>query len=99
MGYSYQVGFRAGTCTPFQFYDIPLEVQQPIKVCPFVLHDYALREIHKKKELERRMDAIYNEIKLVKGTFISVYYNELLGSDHTFDWKEVYHQLITKYHV
>lgn len=99
MGYSYQIGFRAGTCTPFQFYDIPLEVQQPIKVFPFVLHDYALREIHKKKELERRMDAIYNEIKLVKGTFISVFSNELLGSDHTFDWKEVYHQLITKYHV
>ena len=99
MGYSHQIGFRAGTCTPFQFYDIPLEVQQPIKVLPFVLHDYALREIRKKKELERRMDAIYNEIKLVKGTFISVFSNELLGSNHTFDWKEVYHQLISKYHV
>ncbi|UWX55581.1 hypothetical protein NYZ99_03640 [Maribacter litopenaei] len=99
MGYSHQIGFRAGTCTPFQFYDIPLEVQQPIKVFPFVLHDYALREISKKRELEKRMDAIYNEIKLVKGTFISVFSNELLGSDHTFDWKEVYHQLLTKYHV
>ncbi|MDC6387233.1 polysaccharide deacetylase family protein [Maribacter sp. PR1] len=99
MGYSHQIGFRAGTCTPFQFYDIPLEVQQPIKIFPFVLHDYSLLEIDKKLELERRMDAIYNEIKLVKGTFISVFSNELLGSQHKFDWKEVYYQLITKYNV
>ena len=99
MGYSHQIGFRAGTCTPFQFYDIPLEVQQPIKIFPFVLHDYSLLEIDKKLELERRMDAIYNEIKLVKGTFISVFSNELLGSQHKFDWKEVYYHLITKYNV
>jgi len=34
MGYTHEMGFRAGTCTPFYFYDINLEVQQPIKVHP-----------------------------------------------------------------
>jgi len=30
MGYTHELGFRAGTCTPFQYYDIPLEVKQPV---------------------------------------------------------------------
>ena len=42
LGYSYEIGFRAATCTPFYFYDIKLEVQQPLKVHPFVVYDYSL---------------------------------------------------------
>jgi len=41
MGYTHEIGFRAGTCSPFYFYDINLELQQPIKVYPFAIHDYA----------------------------------------------------------
>ena len=36
LGYSYEIGFRAATCTPFYFYDIKLEVQQPLKVHPLL---------------------------------------------------------------
>jgi len=31
--------FRAGTSLPFYFYDIALEVQQPIKIHPFAVHE------------------------------------------------------------
>ncbi|MBQ4914091.1 polysaccharide deacetylase family protein [Maribacter sp. MMG018] len=99
MGYSHKIGFRAGTCTPFQFYDIPLEVKQPIMVYPFVLHDYALLDIKKKAEVEKRMDLVYQEVKLVKGMFISVFSNELLGTNEKYDWKEIYKNLISKYNV
>jgi len=34
MGYTHDLGFRAGTCTPFHFYDLYLEMQQPIVVYP-----------------------------------------------------------------
>ncbi len=42
MGYTHEMGFRAGTCTPFYFYDITMEEKQPIKIHPFAVHDYAL---------------------------------------------------------
>ena len=35
MGYASNVGFRAGTCTPFYFYDLDFEIQTPLKVFPF----------------------------------------------------------------
>ena len=30
MGYINHVGFRAGTCTPFLFYDLDFEIQTPL---------------------------------------------------------------------
>ncbi|MCB0445434.1 MAG: polysaccharide deacetylase family protein, partial [Gelidibacter sp.] len=32
MGYINQLGFRAGTCTPFQFYDLDYEIQTPLQI-------------------------------------------------------------------
>src|SRR5690606_39278830 len=39
MGYINHIGFRAGSCTPFLFYDIDFEVQTPLKVYPYHLMD------------------------------------------------------------
>ncbi|MEM1001352.1 MAG: polysaccharide deacetylase family protein, partial [Bacteroidota bacterium] len=35
MGYVNELGFRAGSCTPFQFYDLDYEIQTPLKVVPY----------------------------------------------------------------
>lgn len=37
MGYSDHIGFRAGTCTPFLFYDLNLEQASPIEIRPYFL--------------------------------------------------------------
>jgi len=37
MGYASNVGFRAGTCTPFYFYDLDFEIQTPLKIFSFAL--------------------------------------------------------------
>ncbi len=37
MGYPDQIGFRAGTCTPFLFYDLDYEIQTPLLLLPGVL--------------------------------------------------------------
>lgn len=99
MGYTHEVGFRAGTCTPFYFYDIPLELQQPIKVYPFALHDYALLQARNKDQVKIQFDALYHEIKKVQGTFLTVFSNELLGGEGPMDWMEVYHMCLRNYHV
>ena len=85
MGYLNQIGFRAGTCTPFLFYDLDYEIQTPLKVCPFQMIDFALLKIvsllDKKEELLR----IIKEVKQVDGTFTAIFHNYTFSSDER--WK------------
>lgn len=75
MGYINHMGFRAGTCTPFQFYDLDFEVQTPLQINPFHCVDYALLKrqslLDKKEDLQRLIDSI----KEVNGTFIPIFHN------------------------
>ena len=99
MGYTHEIGFRAGTCTPFYLYDITMEEQQPIRVHPFALHDYSLTQFKSSEVMLREVAAIYEEVKKVNGEFITVFSNELLGGRHRVNWLDLYSDLIKKYHV
>lgn len=99
MGYSHEIGFRAGTCTSFQFYDIPLEVQQPIKIHPFAIHDYALVGLKNKTEILSVIKDISEEVRNVNGKLITVFSNELLGGKGKHNWKSIYKEILTKYNV
>ncbi len=81
MGYTHELGFRAGTCTSFQLYDIPLEVKQPIKIHPFAINDYALTKFKREEEIFKSVAALYREVKQVNGTLVTMFSNELLGTD------------------
>jgi hypothetical protein len=99
MGYTHEIGFRAGTCTPFHFYDINMEVRQPLKVHPFTVHDYALMNYGNKEEVFEKMDKVYQWVKQVNGSLVIVFSNELLGSDHKIDWMEMYQSFLRRYYV
>lgn len=43
MGYQRNIGFRAGTCTSFQFYDLNMEQVSGLMVQPYVLNSNVLR--------------------------------------------------------
>ncbi len=99
MGYTHESGFRAGTCTPFYFYDITSEERQPIRIHPFALHDYSLTPLKSEELMLREIGSIYQAIKRVNGEFITVFSNELLGSKHRVNWLNLYSKIIDKYHV
>lgn len=99
MGYTHEIGFRAGTSFPFYLYDINMELQQPIRVHSFAFHDYALHEETSITTILEKVRALYQEVKKVNGEFISVFSNELLGTDHPVEWKETYEAIIKNYHV
>jgi hypothetical protein len=99
MGYTYELGFRAGTCTEFQFYDIPLEVKQPIKVHPFAIHDYALSRIKKDEVILQQVKKITDEVSKVNGTTIVMFSNELLGNKDDRDWMSLYAEILKEQHV
>lgn len=99
MGYTHELGFKAGTCTSFYFYDIPLEIQQPIKVHPFAVHDYALLKFSKEEEVIREIGLLFEQVTKVNGHFMTVFSNELLGSHQKFNWLKLYKKILEKYHV
>ena len=99
MGYTHEIGFRAGTSFPFYLYDINMEVQQPIRVHSFAFHDYALHEETSMNAILDKVRFLYQEAKKVNGEMISVFSNELLGTEHNIDWKGAYETIIEKYHV
>ncbi len=99
MGYTHEMGFRAGTCTPFYFYDILLELQQPIRVHPFVMHDYALMMLGNESKIIEKIEQVYAAVKMVNGEFVSIFSNELLGEEHNVNWKKLYEMVLKKYNV
>lgn len=99
MGYTHELGFRAGTCTPFYFYDIPLEVQQPLKVHPFAVHDYSMQYSTTEEEILESIDSVYKQVKLVNGEFKTVFSNELLGGNLQVDWMQLYGKVVKRYRV
>lgn len=99
MGYTHEIGFRAGTCTSFYFYDIPLELQQPIRLHPFAIHDYALLSAMSETEITGKIDAIYKVVKNINGSLLTVFSNELIGTKGKFNWLQMYKNLIKTYNV
>ena len=80
MGYTDTIGFRAGTCTPFLFYDLDYEIQTPLKIYPYQLMDFSLLKhtsfLDKKETL---LNAV-SEVKKVNGLFTFVFHNYALSS-------------------
>lgn len=99
LGYTHHLGFRASTSVPFPFYDINLEVQQPIKIHPFAICDYALRKFKSKEEVYSKLDGMYQNTKLVKGELVMIFSNELLGGKHRINWLQLYESLLKRYYV
>jgi len=85
MGYLNQLGFRAGTCTPFLFFDLDYEVQTPLLIYPFHCIDFALLKrqsfLDKKEDLQR----LIQQVKQVNGLFTPVFHNYTFGDEER--WK------------
>jgi hypothetical protein len=75
MGYINTLGFRAGTCTPFQFYDLDFEVQTPLQINPYHCLDFAFLKYKSQLDKTEHLQKLINEIKAVNGTFIPVFHN------------------------
>ncbi|OEJ99301.1 hypothetical protein A8C32_09040 [Flavivirga aquatica] len=75
MGYVDHVGFRAGSCTPFLFYDLGYEVQTPLMINSYHTMDYALLKNRSLLDKKKVLNEIINQVKQVNGEFIPVFHN------------------------
>jgi len=79
MGYVNHLGFRAGSCTPFLFYDLDYEVQTPLKVVPYQVMDNALLKYRSLLDKQQALQNIINEVKQVNGLFVPIFHNYTFG--------------------
>lgn len=97
MGYAALPGFRAGICTPFNFYDLDLEIETKLRIHPFAVMDGTLNDYLGLTPADAidEIKALIKEVKKVDGTFISLWHNESLSDQKRWKgWKRVYEQLI-----
>ena len=95
MGYVNETGFRAGTCSPFLFYDLDYEIQTPLMVHSFQVMDYAL--LSKKSFLDKKqtVEKMIQEIQEVDGTFIPIFHNYTFSSeDRWVGFKDLFNTII-----
>ena len=97
MGYASKYGFRAGTCTPFHFYDLDFEIQTPLKVFPFAAMDGTLKDylnFTPKRSFNTIME-LAREVRKVDGTLITVFHNESVsGTGRWRGWGRLYETLV-----
>lgn len=97
MGYAALPGFRAGICTPFNFYDLDLEIETKLRIHPFAIMDGTLNDYLGLTPADAidHIKTLIKEVKKVDGTFISLWHNESLSDQKRWKgWKRVYEQLI-----
>lgn len=93
MGYGSINGFRASVCSPFYWYDLEKEETTNLLLLPFCYMDansyfeqkhspqQAYHELIKQYEITRKLD----------GLFVSIWHNNILGTDPMFKgWPEMF---------
>lgn len=97
MGYSNAIGFRAGICSGFNFYDLEFDTETKLRIHPFAVMDVALKNGLglNPSEATERIKKIVDEIIEVDGDFISVWHNESLCERYKWKgWREVYENML-----
>lgn len=97
MGFASLAGFRAGTCTPFYFFDLSRN-----KCTGLLIHPFQVMDVTLKNYLEMGpekawclIEELMIEVKKVNGTFISLWHNESLkDSGQWLGWSKVFEQIL-----
>ncbi|HEY9185439.1 MAG TPA: hypothetical protein VIM94_08950 [Salegentibacter sp.] len=94
MGYPEAQGFRAGTCSPFLFYDINTEVTTPLKIHPYAFNSNILEEEPIGK-IKSEIAKMLHDVKAVEGTFNSVFKNQDFSD---YSDKDLYYSVLKQIH-
>lgn len=97
MGFAALPGFRAGICSPFNFYDIDFEAETNFRVNPFTVMDGTLKDYLELTPADAtdKIKQLITEVKNVNGTFIPLWHNESLSDKKRWKgWRKVYEEML-----
>ena len=98
MGYATRPGFRAGTCTPYNFYDLSKDKETTLKVYPFQTMDTTFQTylLQTPEEAQEKILHILHKVKEVGGIFISLWHNDTFATTETgIRWRKVFENVLT----
>lgn len=96
MGFAGLPGFRAGICTPYNFYDLVKDEETSLQISPFQVMDVTLNQYLNlsPQQAIHKTEVLMDEVKAVGGLFCSIWHNENLGDQGTWKgYREVFETL------
>ena len=97
MGYASQVGFRAGICTPYPFFDLEKNEQTELIIYPFQVMDGTLNQYLSLNTYDAldSVKGLIEEVKSVEGTFITLWHNETFSEMGEWEgWSAVFEYIV-----
>lgn len=97
MGYADRIGFRAGICIPYKFFDVDFNMETNFTIHPFMMMDITLKEYMNipDEQVFDRMKPLIDEVKKVNGTFATLCHNQTFETNETWEkWRAIYEQII-----
>ncbi|MCU0320597.1 MAG: polysaccharide deacetylase family protein, partial [Flavobacteriales bacterium] len=99
LGFTDRLGFRAGTCTPFPYYDLERDEETALMLWPFACMDSALydRMGIDASTASDHIQPIIDEVSYVQGTFISTWHDRFLSDSGEWKgWWQVMQQTVAQ---
>ena len=97
MGFPSLPGFRAGTSHNFFFFDLTKNIKTTLLIHPFCVMDVTLKNYMNltKEEAFSVVQPLIEEVKTVKGCFMSIWHNESFDNNKEWTgWSDVYETII-----
>lgn len=90
-------GFRAGTCTPFLFYDLDYEIKTPLLIQPITMTTSSFEQKYN-VDIEKEVNNYLHEVEKVKGTFIIIFENgDFSSTPKNQVWRKLFSEKLSKY--
>ena len=97
MGFADKVGFRAGICISYPFFDILKNQEEDLQITPFQIMDGTLNHYQKlsPEQASKKIEEISTVIKNINGTFVTLWHNSSLSEKNEWkNWTKVYENLL-----
>lgn len=92
MVYRNTIGYRAGTCSEFLFYDLEHEVKTPLTISPIAISTQALKQFDTKKT-QKVVQEFYENIANLGGELNFIFSNQDFSFSHSDNapfWKDLF---------
>ncbi len=91
------VGFRAGTCTPFLFYDLDYEIKTPLVIHPVAMTTSAFQKKYA-SDIEKTIGNMLAMVKKVNGTFTINFTNKDFSfSENNKIWRNIFSEKLQQH--
>ena len=98
MGYAEMPGFRAGTTTPYPFYDLERDEESALTIHPFCVMDTTLIR-HQSQTPEQALSVyqnLINQTKAVKSTFNAIWHNQNICDNAEWSaWRDLFSKVLS----